>query len=79
MLLCPMLVVEISIHSRRFGYSYTDLTARLRGQDYQLFEIGALPLRRFEDDAMGNRVYLNVIAAREDRLEKLARAGVIAQ
>lgn len=73
----PLLVTEVSIHGKGFGNDHMDVTAALRSQGYALFEVGPFPLRTFSDSAIGDRVFLNVLASPVWKVQELQNAGVL--
>jgi FkbM family methyltransferase len=73
----PLLVVEVSTHTAGFGYSHAELTALMRRQGYALFEVGPFPMQVFRDEDLGDRVYMNVLAAPESSVQSLETAGIV--
>jgi FkbM family methyltransferase len=72
----PTMLVELSVHTTKFGYTFADIVSQFERWDYRLFRVGPLPLHRYVPRSPEAESF-NVVAVHQSRLMDLARRGVV--
>lgn len=72
----PIIIVELSVHTERFGYRKEDLKQQLEEWGYHLFRVGRTPLRPYTP-SVEEPTFFNVLAVHEDQVQSFASKGII--
>lgn len=72
----PVLLLELSVHGRAFGYGTEDLVAQLEEWGYALYRVGAIPVARYSPSPE-DPTWFNVLGVHRDQVPILRSRWIL--